>query len=275
MKNQIKIISLDLDGTLLNDNKEISKRNVDSIIKFQKEGGFVVLTSSRKYRDIESYARQLELYGSGRGFVISGAGLYLHNLKTGEVEKTETFNKKSIKNVAGSLLGEFADLACILVASDYDYIIYREYSLFHCIRNIFFRLTCKNVRIIPLSAIDKINDPIEKIMIYTIDSERINQSLENIQQIYARTIDKNRTEILFHTVSKSNALQKLIEKLSIDNKSVLVFGDDENDLDCFETFQNTVAMGNAIESIKSKSKYITKSNNDDGISFFMENHIIH
>ena len=112
-------------------------------------------------------------------------------------------------------------------------------------------------------------------MIYTIDAKRINQSLANIPQVYARTIDKNRTEILFYTVSKSNALQKLIEKLSISNNSVLVFGDDENDLDCFEKFENTVAMGNAIESIKAKSKYITKSNNDDGISSFMEKDLIH
>lgn len=272
---QFKIISLDLDGTLLNDKKEISRRNVDSIIKFQKEGGFIVLTSSRKFRDIESYARQLELYSSGRGFIISSAGLYLHNLKTGEVEKTETFNKESIKNVANSLLGAFTELACILVASDYDYIIYRKYSLFLRIKNLYFWLTRKNVRIIPLSAIEEINDSIEKIMIYTIDTERINQSLGKIPQVYARTIDKNRTEILFYTVSKSNALQKLIEKLSISNNSVLVFGDDENDLDCFEKFENTVAMGNAIESIKAKSKYITKSNNDDGISSFMEKDLIH
>ena len=61
-----------------------------------------------------------------------------------------------------------------------------------------------------------------------------------------------------------------MEYLDIDSSSVLAFGDNYNDISMFEVVDG-VAMENAQESLKEVAKYLTKSNEDDGVSYFIQN----
>lgn len=70
--------------------------------------------------------------------------------------------------------------------------------------------------------------------------------------------------------TKGKTLKKLLEYLDIDSSSVLAFGDNYNDISMFEVVDG-VAMKNAQESLKEVAKYLTKSNEDDGVSYFIQN----
>lgn len=70
--------------------------------------------------------------------------------------------------------------------------------------------------------------------------------------------------------TKGKTLKKLLEYLDIDSSSVLAFGDNYNDISMFEVVDG-VAMENAQESLKEVAKYLTKSNEDDGVSYFIQN----
>ena len=65
---------------------------------------------------------------------------------------------------------------------------------------------------------------------------------------------------------------KLLKYLDMEPSSVLAFGDNYNDISMFEVVDG-VAVENAQESLKEVAKYLTKSNEDDGVSYFIEKNL--
>jgi len=85
---------------------------------------------------------------------------------------------------------------------------------------------------------------------------------------------KGLLDIMAADISKGNALKTLSEKLKVDLDDVIVFGDNYNDMDMFKCAGMPIAMGNSVEDIKLQAKYITKSNNEAGIAFAINNYIL-
>ena len=68
--------------------------------------------------------------------------------------------------------------------------------------------------------------------------------------------------------SKSNGIHELAQKLGIKDDEVMIFGDQGNDMSMFENFDfKKIAMGNAIEAIKEKADFVTKTNDEAGIAY--------
>ena len=88
-----KAIALDLDGTLLNSKKEISKRNKEIIKKAAKAGVVIILASGRPVPGVKKIAKQLHLEEVG-GYILSYNGGMIINCKTGEVIRRETIPEK-------------------------------------------------------------------------------------------------------------------------------------------------------------------------------------
>ena len=70
-------------------------------------------------------------------------------------------------------------------------------------------------------------------------------------------------------VSKANALSFLINKYNIKNEEVMAFGDNNNDIEMLEMAGISVAGENAENVVKEKAKYITKSNIENGVGYFI------
>jgi Cof subfamily protein (haloacid dehalogenase superfamily) len=66
--------------------------------------------------------------------------------------------------------------------------------------------------------------------------------------------------------SKAKGIEKIVEKLGIPKERQYAFGDGLNDMEMLTTIENSVAMGNAEEIVKSVAKYVTKSVEENGIS---------
>ena len=64
------------------------------------------------------------------------------------------------------------------------------------------------------------------------------------------------------------------DRLKINNDEMIFFGDGPNDLEVIKLVGCGVAMSNAIDIIKSEAKYITLSNNQDGIAIFLEKYLL-
>ena len=63
-------------------------------------------------------------------------------------------------------------------------------------------------------------------------------------------------------------MHELAQKLNINDNEVMIFGDQGNDMSMFEVADfNKVAMGNAIDAIKDKADFVTKSNDEAGIAY--------
>ena len=81
-------------------------------------------------------------------------------------------------------------------------------------------------------------------------------------------------QIINSKASKWTAIMNLAEKLNIENKDIIAFGDDVNDFDMIENAGVGVAMGNSEEKIKEIADFITDTNEIDGVAKFLEENII-
>ena len=76
------------------------------------------------------------------------------------------------------------------------------------------------------------------------------------------------TDIEIAKSTKMEPIYKIAQKLNINDTEVMIFGDQGNDMSMFEVAGfNKIAMGNAIDSIKDKADFVTKSNDKAGIAY--------
>ena len=71
--------------------------------------------------------------------------------------------------------------------------------------------------------------------------------------------------------TKEYSIQVLSKKINIPVEDIIAFGDDFNDIGMLKLCGKGIAMQNAIEQVKEIADYITKSNNDDGVAWYLEN----
>lgn len=86
--------------------------------------------------------------------------------------------------------------------------------------------------------------------------------------------NSTRYAFLEKEVSKKNALLRTAQKLHISMSEIAGFGDDEGDIEMLSACGIGVAMGNALESVKKVSDAVTRNNEEDGVAWFIERHIL-
>ena len=72
-------------------------------------------------------------------------------------------------------------------------------------------------------------------------------------------------QIMARTVNKLSSIEKIRSRLGLEKNEIAVFGDDVNDIEMLEEYENSVAMGNADEIVKTKASCITLDNDNDGV----------
>ena len=80
-------------------------------------------------------------------------------------------------------------------------------------------------------------------------------------------------DIMASNISKGNALKILSKKLDVDLNKVIAFGDNYNDIDMLQCVGMPIAMENSVGELKLQAKYITKSNDESGIAYAINNFI--
>lgn len=81
-------------------------------------------------------------------------------------------------------------------------------------------------------------------------------------------------DIVDPSTSKGNGIKIFCELLSLSPKNCIAIGDDENDLSMFRVCGYSVAMGNALPIVKTAADYITSDNDHNGIAYFIENQLL-
>ena len=99
----------------------------------------------------------------------------------------------------------------------------------------------------------------------------IDELYESDKDIYITSSVKQLIEISYKDAGKRSGVQYLAGLLGIDRKDIAAFGDADNDIDMIQFAGCGVAMGNATEHLKSIADYVTKSNDEDGVAYAIEN----
>ncbi|GMB08887.1 hypothetical protein EDD69_10495 [Thermolongibacillus altinsuensis] len=259
------LIALDLDGTLLKDNKTISPYTKEIIFKAKEAGHIVVIATGRPYRASKMYYEELDLATP----IVNFNGAFVHHPKNNrwgmyhtplELETVKEIVSVSEKYKVKNILAEIMD--------DVYFHEHDEQLLD------LFNLGNPNVQVGNLRTILR-KDP-TCILIHA-DEKHVDQIRTYLSEVHANVIDHRRWAAPWHVieivrtgVNKAVGLQKIAEYYGIPRERVIAFGDEDNDFEMIEWAGYGIAMGNAIDDLKKIADDVTKTNEENGVGFYLQ-----
>ena len=257
-----KLIAMDLDGTLNNDEKRITEKTKAALMTAQKQGIRLALASARpspglfKERDILC----MQQYG---GILMSYNGGRIVRADTGEVLSETVMDREVTRDVLRIL--EKLPVTPILDDGAQFYVTYKDgYKVdYECQNN---RMTCSEV---PNLADWLPFAPVKILM--SVQPEQLQQVQKSIAKALPEDLQVVQTapfylEIIPRSIHKGQGIMEICNALHISPQEVIAFGDAQNDIPMLRCAGMGVAMGNASDAVKAAADHVTLSNNCDGIA---------
>ena len=266
----IKLIALDLDGTLLNSDKKISERNLATLKAAQDKGVKVVLTTGRPLKAMDFFLHELGTDGREDEYTITfNGGLVQRN--TGEILDKTVFSYDDVARIYEETdklhipLDAICEGLVYQIQSDQDS-LYAQFNP---------ALTFEPIDFSDLSSQQTYNKCVTAYAQEPLDAaiEQISPELFERYEIF-----KSREMLLEWSpknVHKANGLEKLIAHLGIERSQVMACGDEANDLSMIEWAGLGVAMQNAVTIVKEAANVVTPMTNDeDAVAWAIEEYVL-
>ena len=279
MKNiendEISMVATDLDGTLLLQNKHISKRTYAALKKANENGVHIVIATGRSFSALPESIFKID----GMRYVVTSNGANIIDLKDNEVIYKNCIDAAQIPKIINFLKGRpyilevFTGGKAYMSKSDYDKFRSRTID-FRPIEYVLqtripiadiFEFTSKNA-----SAIENININFDSLS----DKPKAYEELLKFDNITVTTSFDFNLEIGGNTTSKGDALNFLTQMLGLTSKNVLSIGDNPNDSSMLGFSEIAVAVENAHEDIIKLADHITSSNDEDGVAKAVEKFVL-
>ena len=265
-KMNYKLICTDIDGTLLNDEKQLPLRAKESLQKAAENGIAVALVSGRMPSGVNLIEKELNI----PCIKVCNAGTCI--FMEGNCIQSECLSNETMRNLYQTIAKPYK----------IPLWIFREEEWFVTGWDIYIEKETGFVAYTP-----EVVDANELADQWDREGKAPNKLLfaapaETIQKIFGEIIAQKNPEIdmarsadifleIFPKgVSKGTALKQICEKLHIKSEETIAFGDHELDIPLIETAGMGVAMGNGIPALKERADFVTKSNNEAGIADALE-----
>lgn len=273
--NKKHLIALDLDGTLLTDNKQISKYSLKVIEEAKRQGHIVVIATGRPNRASIQYYEQMQLDTAMVNF--NGALVHHPKQKTWDYLHTPLPQETALEIVETcyeigvyNILAEVEDTVFIDRHDEKILDIFRaslpkylqEPEPFH------------------IGALEKTltNDP-TSLLIHPRDNH-ILELRTHLEKHHSHFIEHrkwgapwNIIEIVKKGINKAVGLEKIANYYQIPQERIIAFGDEDNDLEMIEYAGVGIAMKNAIDPLKSIADHITFTNEENGVALFLQEYL--
>lgn len=265
-----RMVVTDLDGTLLNNKKQVSEANVKAIQNLKDQNITFVMATGRSDVMTRAYTKQLK----NVDIVIGCDGAVIRNIRTGEILcenhlRSETCHTTfEICKKYGLQYYVFAKDE--LVSDDPQ----NERFLIHQK----FNQTVEEDEEIPMRIVDDLNEYVKEHIIYKIVvSHNDKNYLDKVAEVVKKETDadairsgKKVLAVKAMGVSKAEAIKKLAQKLGILIKDIIAFGDEVNDIEMLTLVGLGIAMENADDVVKEAADQIAGSNDQDGVGKELE-----
>lgn len=267
----IKLIAIDIDGTLLTPERVISQRVKDTLEKAKSQGVKIVLSTGRPLPGATEYLTALELTNEG-DYAITYNGALVQDTHTGNVLSHHTLDIEDfnyIEKMSREVGVHYhATTQDAMYTSNKDISSYtvRESMLVHL--PLKYRTAAEMDETISISKMMMIDDPVI-----------LEEGIQKLPQAFFDKYTVLRSEpfyleVLNPSASKGKALKSLTDILGFTADEVMAIGDNENDLDMIEFAGIGVAMGNAIPKVKEHATVITDTNAEDGVATVIEKYVL-
>lgn len=264
---KIRLIALDLDGTLLSSKKCLSERNREALLECMKQGIEIVPCTGRIWLGIPEFIRNLP----GLHYAITVNGAMIEDVARHQVLDERKLDWKKAVEIL-RLAGNYETMYDIYIGkSGYGEARFMNHMEDYGIGPELEKMI-RDTRIIVPDVIKEITDlakPIEKINLFFGSAEerlRVRSVLLERGDVEVSASFSNNLEINGPGATKGEALLRLAAHLEIAPCETMGFGDGENDMTLIKNAGVGVAMGNAVESLKSEADYVTISNEEDGVA---------
>lgn len=265
----IKLIAIDMDGTLLDDEKRIPDENIKALKACMERGIEIVPATGRTRIGVPRELREQV----GVRYAITVNGAVVADMKENRVLSTCKLSPK----LAAKIMRIARDSQDEIM---YDvYVDGLGYTIEEFYRNIpryvrpeaLEQLIRRSRRVVPdnIQYVEERNEDADKVNMFFIDlkaRERMRQELRQIPGILVSSSIPNNLEINAAGADKGEALLRLAEYLGIAPEDTMGIGDGENDLSMIRRSGFGVAMQNGDELVKAAADYVTITNNEAGVA---------
>lgn len=261
-----RLIAMDLDGTLNNDEKKITPRTRDALMAAQAAGIRLALASARPSPGLYKERDALRMQ-EHRGVLMSYNGGRIVDAATGETLFETSMPMEAAREVLRAL--EKLPVTPILDDGKQFYVTDRKgYKVdYECRNN---GMICDEVA----NLADFLHFAPVKILM-SVDPAAIAGVQAQIAQLLPADLAVVQTaafylEVIPRAINKGQGILDICRALDMQPEEVVAFGDAENDIPMLRAAGVGVAMGNADPAVKAAADMVTLSNNEDGIAFALE-----
>lgn len=267
----IKIVSIDVDGTLQNSGHAISERTVQAIKQATKKGVQIVITTGRPFSGVAPILEELEISGDEHyAITFNGGTVQTANGKVISQTEIDQDDFDALFEFSKTRIGSHFQLETNQFAETIDH----QINPFAQKENYLVNLPLR------VHDADKLPEglPLIKAMFNGSSDE-----LDQIQADFPKELQTRvrmlrgaayNLEFVSLETSKGNGLSELATKLNVDLKDTMAIGDQGNDLSMLQVAGTAVAMGNAIDELKSIADFVTEDNDHDGVAVAIEKFVL-
>ena len=265
----VKLIALDLDGTLLNNEKSVSRGNREAIHWAAQQGVNVAFATGRSMGIIPPDAFSIP----DVRYMITSNGAVISDRLRGVIA-CEYIPADTVDMLVNVLKGGSEMIEVFVSGMSHTQRSYNEeimeavrkgqdpyfYYYYRVSEDDIFDFMTKNRQVIEMIIVNfpRGEDPRMKL-------ESLSR-IDSVPGICTTTSLPYNIEIVSAAAGKGNALVRLAEQLGIEREQVVSMGDSLNDMTMPEVSGICVAMGNARDEVKERADMITASNVDDGVA---------
>lgn len=260
-----KLIAADMDGTLLTDDKRISRRTGEAIKAAAEKGVIFTVSTGRPIQAVRCY-EELRKLGCP---VITYNGAVIAEPGTEKIIYEQPLEKGDALRIIKS--GRERGITMCVWSGGQLYV-----NRFNERTDYYKRMT--KVEPVLLEDADTLADKgITKILWYD-DAEKIAVFEEEMKRAAFNSVTVCTSQPMYleffnRKVSKAAALQRICDIYGIKREEVIAVGDANNDLEMIEYAGLGVAMANAAENVREKADFVTLSNEEDGVAYVIEKFI--
>ena len=242
----IKLVALDLDGTLFDNSSHISERNLTAIRSITDKGIHVVISTGRPFEGIPFD----QIKGTGINYAITANGSGIYEISTGKCLYENAMDEELVTPILNFLLTRDIHMDAFIGG--------KGCTPVQCVE------TVQKMTLNFYPAADGT----------LIDRETVRKFLMSNPSITTVCGGYNNLEFTRADANKGVGLRKLAEILGVNPDATMAIGDTENDLAIIEAAGIGVAMGNATDAVKARADYVTTTNTKDGVAAAIEHFIL-
>ena len=261
-----KLIAMDLDDTLLNDDGCISEENKTAIKRAEAAGLKIVVASGRSYASSKHYVKELGL----SGLTVSLNGACVHDAANGTMVAGFPIEKEIIKD----LLRDIEPFDVHINLSSGEKVFCQGPSEYARLYSQMNRIEMNYVE-----SLAELSETVSVGKLLMSDKHEKLDSIRDILQIKYGTrlnIAFSKPYLLEVTdlqASKGAAVLRVAEMCGIKPHEIMAIGDGENDLTMIKSAGMGVAMGNAKEKVRKEADFVTLTNNENGVAYAINQYI--